>query len=66
MKDIPMTLTKIFFDHERDIYIWPLFYPIYLILPTGTCLVGFDLFEAPLPLDISVLPVWGSAEEMDG
>lgn len=36
------------------------------MLPTGTCLVRFDLFEAPLPLDISISPVWGSAEEMDG
>lgn len=51
---------------EIYIYIWPLFYPIYLILPTDTRLVGFDLFEAPLPLGISVSPVLGSAEEKDG
>lgn len=30
MKDIPMTLTKILFDHERDIYIFDLFFILFI------------------------------------
>lgn len=59
--DIPITLTKK--------YVWPivdLSINICIKFCLYTCHVWFDLFEAPLPLDINVSPVLGSVEEMAG